>query len=180
MISKVQYNKSINLTEISLLLKGGQRIGRQVISPLSRKNRKYPMNELRVFAHGESFNPDAYLKTAPIQFDGAWQKGENDHDHPKSSEVFKVLGDGQKLIIFQQQEVAIEYLFANRDALRALAQQPDITTFVIGLQYHIKLEQDIKGFCMSPLPLLMELALDIGIDITFYVTLDRPQVCDCE
>ena len=136
---------------------------------------KYTMNEFRVFAHGQSFNPDEYLKTAPIEFDGVWHKGEEGRDHPKSSGVYKVLGDGQKLTILQQQEIATKFLKDNRDALRALAQHPEITTFVLGLQYHIELDESIIGFCMSPSNLLMNHALDIGIRITFYVTLDRKQ-----
>ena len=138
------------------------------------------MNEFRVFAHGELFNPDMYLKTAPIKFDGVWYKGENGHVHPKSSGVYKVLGDGQKLTIFQQEEIAIDYLSVNRNALRALARHPDITTFVLGLQYHIELDESTIGFCMGPSALLMREALDIGIEITFYVTLDRRREWDCD
>lgn len=138
------------------------------------------MNEFRVFAHGESFNPDAYLKTAPIEFDGVWRKGENGNDHPKSSGVYKILGDGQKLTIFRQQEIASKYLSDNREELRELAQHPDITTFVLGLQYHIELDESTIGFCMSPSAVLMRQALEIGLEITFYVTLDRRQEWECD
>ena len=52
------------------------------------------MNEFRLFAHGDDFDPDDYLATAPLKFDGVWRKGESSPDHPKSSGVFKTLGDG--------------------------------------------------------------------------------------
>ena len=50
------------------------------------------MNEFRLFAHGVTFDPDDYLASAPLKFDGVWHKGEAGHNHPKSSGVFKVLG----------------------------------------------------------------------------------------
>jgi hypothetical protein len=60
-------------------------------------------NHFEVFAHGEAFDPDAYLSTAPLKFDGVWRKGEsNVPNHPKSSGVFKTLGDGLTLPLFEQ------------------------------------------------------------------------------
>jgi len=52
------------------------------------------MNEFQVFALGDEFDPDAYLASAPLKFDGLWRKGESGRGHPKSSGVFKTLGDG--------------------------------------------------------------------------------------
>ena len=131
------------------------------------------MNEFRLFAHGVEFDPDAYLASSPLKFDGVWRKGESGHDHPKSSGVFKVLGDGRTVPIFQQERIAIEYLAANREALKALAQHSQVTTFILGLQYHIVLEVNTIEFCMGPSALLMWHCLDIGISPTYYVTLDR-------
>jgi|GEM_PF-5436835 len=134
------------------------------------------MNEFQLFAHGVEFDPDAYLSISPLNFDGVWHKGESGYDHPKSSGVFKVLGDGCTLPIFEQEQIAIEYLSANRDALKALAQHPHVTTFNLGLQYHIVLDATIVGFCMGPSAQLMWHCLDIGITPTYYVTLDRWQI----
>ena len=64
-------------------------------------------------------------------------------------------------------------LSANREALKALSQYPGVTTFVLGLQYHIVLDESTAGFCVGLSSLLMWHALDIGIEPTFYVTLDR-------
>lgn len=92
------------------------------------------MNEFRLFAHGVEFDPDAYLASAPLKFDGVWRKGESGHNHPKSSGVFKVLGDGRTVPILEQERIAIQFLSANREALKALAQHPQVTTFILGLR----------------------------------------------
>src|SRR5262245_61275935 len=131
------------------------------------------MNEFRLFAHGVEFDPDAYLASAPLKFDGVWRKGESGHDHPKSSGVVKVLGDGRTVPTCEQERIAIEYLSANREALKALAQHPQVTTFILGLQYHLVLDGNTIGFCMGPSARLMRHCLDIGISPTYYVTLDR-------
>ena len=130
-------------------------------------------NEFRVFAHGVAFDPDAYLASAPLKFDGVWHKGEAGHDHPKSSGVYKVLGDGLTMPLVEQERIAIEFLSSNREALKALAQYPGVTTLVLGLQYHIDLDEGAIGICMGPSARLMRCALDIGIEPTYYVTLDR-------
>ena len=130
------------------------------------------MNEFRLFAHGEAFDPEAYLASTTLKFDGVWHKGESGHDHPKSSGVFKMLGDGRTVPIVEQELIAIDYLTANREGLRLLAQEPGVATFILGLQYHIKLEEGTIGFCLLPSTHLMSLALDIGIETAYYVTID--------
>ncbi|MBL8297709.1 MAG: hypothetical protein JNN30_05100 [Rhodanobacteraceae bacterium] len=131
------------------------------------------MNEFRLFAHGVEFDADAYLASAPLKFDGVWRKGGSGHAPPNSRGVFKVLGDGRGLPVFEQERIAIEYLSANREALKALAQHPQVTTFILGFQYHIVLKVNTIGFCMGPPALLMWYCLDIGISPTYYVSLDR-------
>lgn len=130
-------------------------------------------NEFRLFAHGVEFDPNAYLASSPLKVDGVWRKGESGHNHPKSSGVFKVLGDGRTLPLFEQERIAIEYLSANREALKALSQHRQVTTFILGLQYHTVLNVNTVGFAMGPSEPLMRHCLDIGILPTFYVTLDR-------
>lgn len=134
-----------------------------------------PMNHFRLFAHGEAFDPDAYLATTALTFDGVWHKGESGHDHPKSSGVFKVLGDGPTVPLFKQEQVAIDYLTANREALSALAREPGVTTFILGLHYQIRLEEGTVGFTVGPSAPLMRLALEIGIAPTYYVTIERSE-----
>ena len=141
------------------------------------------MSEFRLFAHGVEFHPDAYVASAPLKFDGVWRKGESGHDHPKSSGVFKVLGDGLTVPVFEQERIAIEYLSANREVLKALAQHPQVTTFILGLQYRTAFESNVIGFCLGPSAQLMWHCLDVGCEPTYYVTLDRlpePEVEDAE
>lgn len=133
------------------------------------------VNEFRIFAHGEDFDIDAYLATTQLQFDRIWRKGENGNDHPKSNGIAKVLGDGHQVSLYDQETIAIAYLSANSDALKALGQFPGVTTFILGLQYNIALGASTLGFCMGPSAELMWHVLDIGIDLNFYVVLDRTQ-----
>ena len=128
------------------------------------------MNEFRIFALGDVFDPDAYLASAPLKFDGLWRKGESGRGHPKSSGVFKTLGDGLTIPLLEQEGIAIEYLSENREALKALARHPQVTYFSLGLQYY--LQANVVGFCMGPTARLMQLCVDIGILPTYYVTLD--------
>jgi hypothetical protein len=138
------------------------------------------MNDFRLFAHGVDFEADAYLASTPLKFDGVWHKGQFAHDHPKSSGVFKILGDGQKLPLSEQETIAIEYLSVNREELKALARYPGVTTVILGLVYHIELDSATVGFSMGPSARLMRHALDIGISPVFYVSLDRRREWDVE
>ena len=47
-----------------------------------------------------------------------------------------MLGNGRTLPIFEQEGIAVEFLSANREALKALATYPGVTTFFLGLEYH--------------------------------------------
>lgn len=132
------------------------------------------INEFRLFAHGEAFDPEAYRAATTLKFDRVWHKGELRQDHPKSSGVYKVLGEGWALSILEQEQIAIQYLTANREALRQLAQAPGVTTFILGLQYQIQLEEGLAGFTVGPPAPLMRLALEIGLAPTYYVVIDRP------
>ena len=131
------------------------------------------MNHFELFAHGVSFDPREYLASTEMIFDRVWYKGEDGYDHPKSSGVAKVLGDGISLNVYEQERIAIEYLINNSQELKALSKFPGVTTFVLGLQYHIELDEGTIGFCMGPSQRLMKCALEVGIDPTYYVTLDH-------
>jgi hypothetical protein len=123
------------------------------------------MNEFRLFAHGTDFDPDAYLASTRLKFDGVWGTNQTSGG---TRGVYKLLGDGQAIPIHEQQKIAVEYLEANRDELKALAAYPGATYFILGLQYHVQLYPGLIGFCMGPSKRLMRYALD-----TYYVTLDR-------
>jgi hypothetical protein len=49
-----------------------------------------------------------------------------------------------------------------------------VEAFVLGLQFHWELlDDDVIGFCMGPSALLMWHALDIGVQPSYFVTIDR-------
>lgn len=143
------------------------------------------VSEFRVFAHGETFDVDAFLATTTLRPDYVWRCGDQqrhscmESKHETSGVEF-VLGDGTQLPLGEQEKIAIEYLSANREALKTLAGYPGVTTFVLGLQYYMELYPGDIGFCMGPSALLMWHALDVGIELTFYVTLDRRREWDTE
>ena len=133
------------------------------------------MNQFQLFALGTDFDPDAYIASTSLDFDGVWRKGEIRADHPKSSGVYKVLGDGLVVPFADQERIAINYLQANEDALKALSQHPHVTRFVLGLQYNFVPEVGLQAFSLGPSDLLMWHCLNTGISPVYYVTLDWPQ-----
>ena len=137
------------------------------------------MNHFTLFAHGESFDVDAYLRVTSLTFDSVWRRGDLrgcaqfiQNKHPTSG-VRKELGCGWELPIHEQDRIATDFLATNEVALKHLAQFPGVDTFILGLHYRIALTPGVCGFCMSASPRLMNFALRIGIDPTFYVDLDR-------
>jgi hypothetical protein len=73
----------------------------------------------------------------------------------------------------EQEEIAINYLKAHRDELRALARFPEVDSFILVLPYHIEIGADTLGFCMGPSALLLWHALDIGVQPNYNVWIDR-------
>jgi hypothetical protein len=141
------------------------------------------VNHFTLFAHGQSFDVDAFLNATTLRFDEVWRRGDQPRysciESPyKTSGVEVVLGDGRTIPFLEQDGVAIEYLEAHRNELRAVAKFPGVETFILGLQYHVRLEEGLTGFCMGPSPRLMWHALDIGVRPTYYVTFDRPYAAD--
>jgi len=92
--------------------------------------------------------------------------------------VGKRLGDGARVSLDEQQRIAVEFLSANKDALRDLANFPGVTTFPLGLQYNVELEEGLRGFCMGPSPRLMWHALDVGVHPNFCVLVNKPGEVD--
>ena len=136
------------------------------------------MNQFRIFAHGEAFDIDAFLSTTTLRPDYVWRRGDQrrfaciESRQPTSGIEF-VLGDGQQIPFCEQDRIAIEYLSANREELKALARFPGVTAFMLGLQYDFELRAGTIAFTMRLSELLMRHVLDVGIEPVFYVTLDR-------
>jgi hypothetical protein len=136
------------------------------------------MNEFRLFAHGETFDVDAFLASTTLRPDHVWRRGDLrpcscvESRHPTSGVEF-VLGDGLKVPFLQQEGIAIAYLKAHRDELRALGRFPGADTFILGLQYHMELKENVIGFSLGPSATLMRYCLEIGVRPVYYVALDR-------
>ncbi len=134
-----------------------------------------PRGHFELLAHGEEFDVDTYLKSASIDFDNVWHRREGG---PATSGVGRRMGDGAAIEVNEQQRIAIEYLSTHSDALRQLANFPGVTTFILGLQYNVEIDKNVRGFCVSPFASLMWHAIDVGIRPTFYVVFKRPRAVD--
>ena len=149
------------------------------------ESRACSMNEFRLFAHGEAFDVDAFLARTTLRPDYVWQQGDQrryacvESRHPTSG-VEMVLGEGRAVPYLEQEEIAIAYLKAHRDELRALARFPGADTFILGLQYHMELGGNVIGFSLGTSPSLMWHCLDIGVRPVYYVTLDRRHAWEAE
>ena len=136
-------------------------------------------NEFRIFAHGKAFDVDAWLATTTVRPDYVWRRGDQKRyacgpsEHPTSGVEF-VLGDGLAVPYNEQEQIAVTYIQTHRNELRALAQFPGVETFILGLQYILELDESLIGFCIGPSRQLMWHALDVGIEPTCYVGLNRP------
>ena len=136
------------------------------------------MNEFRLFAHGEAFAVDAFLASTSLRPTYVWRRGDQrrnacvESSHPTSG-VELVLGDGLSVPLPEQEGIAIAYLTAHRDELRALARFPGVDTFILGLQHCTALESNVVGFSLGLSASLMWHCLDVGCEPVHYVTLDR-------
>ena len=135
-------------------------------------------NFFTLFAHGDTFDVDEYLKTTSLEFDHVWHRGDQKRyacvEAPhETSGVEVVLGNGHVLTLREQQRIAVEFLSNHCDQLRNLARFPGVGTFILGFHYEVELDDSLLGFCLSPTVQLMRHALDVGIEPTFYIVLDR-------
>jgi len=136
------------------------------------------MNHFTLFAHGETFDVDAFLASSSLRPDHLWRRGEQrryaclESIHETSGVEFE-LGNGLTVPFLAQEGIAVAYLRAHHVELRRLARFPGVTSFTLGLQYRTAFEQDAIGFCLGPSSTLMRHCLDIGCELTYYVSLDR-------
>lgn len=74
----------------------------------------------------------------------------------------------------EQERIALDFIRANRDGLRALGQFPGIETFILMFHDETVLEDDTVGVCVGPSKLLMWHALDVGVRLDYTVIVRRP------
>jgi hypothetical protein len=131
-----------------------------------------------LFVHGDGFDVDDYLSSASLVFDEIWRKGEQrpvcvDSGY-ETSGVRKYLGDATRLSIEEQDRIAVDFVEANRQQLRHLFAYPGAKYRLLGLQHPFKVDDGTLGFAIGPSARLMSLALDLGFEITYYVTVEPP------
>ena len=140
-------------------------------------------NEFRIFAHGSAFDVDAILAATRLRPDYVWRRGDQrryacvESRHPTSGIEF-VLGDGRAIPVPEQEQIAIAYIQEHQDELKALSRFPGVETFILGLQYICELDEGVIGFCLGHSTRLMQHALGVGLEPTFYVGLNRGSVSD--
>ena len=118
-----------------------------------------------IIAHGDKFDVDAFIATSSLRPNYVWRRGPSG-----SSGIELFLGDGRQIGLFEQEEIAVTYLNAHKEELKALARFPGVATFILGLVWICAPEQFL--FAVGPSAELMQLALDIGIFPLYYCTVD--------
>lgn len=124
---------------------------------------------LHILAHGETLDVDAFLASSTLRPDFVWRR-----KTPATSGVEFFLGDGRAINLRDQENIAITYLRAHRDELRAIAAFPGLDAFILGLVYIAKLEEGVTGVALDWPSELMRSALDVGVRPIHYVTYERP------
>jgi hypothetical protein len=122
-----------------------------------------------IIAHGERFDVDSFLAKSTLRPDFVWRR-----EAPITSGVEFFLGDGRAIRLPDQVDMAITYLRAHRDELRAIAEFPGVDAFILGLVYIAKLDAGVSGVALDWPRELMVLAVDIGVRPIHYVTYGRP------
>jgi hypothetical protein len=125
-----------------------------------------------IFALGEAFDVDAFLAGSTLRPDFVWRRMGNG----PSNGLELLLGNAHAVSLRNQEELAVAYLKANRDELRALAAFPGVEALNLGLAYRLPL--NATGCCPGPPAELMFHALDTGVSPRYYVTLEGRQVED--
>jgi hypothetical protein len=125
--------------------------------------------------HGETFDVDAFLTNSTLRPDFVWRRRA-----PVTSGVEFFLGDGRAIRLPDQENIAITYLRAHRDELRAIAAFPGVDAFILGLVYIANLEEAVTGMALDWPPELMQSALDVGVTPSHYITYDRPSKSEQE
>ncbi|VTU01212.1 unnamed protein product [Gemmataceae bacterium] len=137
------------------------------------------MNFFHLFAHGPAFDPDAFLAVSSLRPDHVWRRGEQKRGYEhidglpghETGGVEFVLGDGRTILYPDQEAVALAFITAHRDELKALGRFPGADHFILMFHYEREFDGDMTGGCVGASQQLMERALDIGcrLDFTFIV-----------
>lgn len=122
-----------------------------------------------IFALGESFDVDAFLAQSALRPDFVWRRMGNG----PTNGIELVLGECESIELSRQQKVAVDYLWEHREELRSLAQFPGVEAVNLGLVY--RLPPNATGCCWTPSRALMAHALDTGVSLNLYVTIQNSE-----
>lgn len=134
------------------------------------------MTEFFLRACGDDFDVDAFLSVSPLRPDVVWHRGTT--KRPCSPSLFEnsgvdfVLGDGRAINTCEQEDHAIDYIKAHRDALKSLGKFPGVTCFFLGLSRVMVNRRNLSAFTTSASQILMWHLLDVGCSLTCYSWLE--------
>lgn len=139
------------------------------------------MNFFRLFAHGKAFDPDAFLPTTFLQPDDVWRRGDSKKGYEhieglpghETGGIEFILGDGRSILYPDQEQIALAFIAAHRDALKALGEFPGVDHFILMFHYEREFEGEMTGGNVGASRQLMWHALDIGCRISFTFILRR-------
>lgn len=117
-----------------------------------------------IYALGVTFDVDAFLAQSLLRPSFVWRQMGNG----PANGLELLLGDARITRIPEQQKIAVEYLKAHREELRALAQFPGVEALILG--FVCRLSPHATGICVGPSTALMFHALEAGVRPNFYVT----------
>ena len=134
------------------------------------------MSFFRLFALGDDFDVDAYVKTSPLEFDRVWHRSD-----PKPGGIGRYansglqieLGDGRDLAIDEQDRIAAEFIEAHEQPLRELSDFEGVTHVTLVLHFFIEAAPDLVSTTVSPSFRLMHFALRAAVSPRYYVELVR-------
>ena len=119
---------------------------------------------LHIFAHGETFDVDAFLATSTLRPDYVWRR-----ERPLTSGIELLLGDG-RIRPAEQEELATAFLKTHQQELKDLRCFAGVETLILGLVYICLVEA--TGIAVAPSPQLIRQAANLGIVPIYYVTID--------
>lgn len=139
------------------------------------------MNFFHLFAHGEAFDPDAFLAVSPLRPDRVWRRGEPKRGYEgieglpghETGGVEFVLGDGRAILYPAQEEIALAFITAHRDELKVLGDFPGADHFTLMFHYEREFDGDMVSGCVGASRRLMWHTLDIGCRLDFTFVLRR-------
>jgi hypothetical protein len=136
------------------------------------------MNAFAIYASGDDFDVDSFLASSSLVPTRVSRRGEllggsnSTNSRYANSSLAVELGNGRAVSIPEQESVAIVFLQQHRQELRSLAQFPGVTSLRLGLQYHTVAERNLRGFAMYTSSSLMWHLLDVGCELSHFVSVD--------